>query len=141
VRGHHFGGFGSLQVSISDGDLRGSVPIVDPMPTVYITAPRDAARELASFLVEERLAACVNVVDCESFYRWDGTVHEGDDESILLAKTTAERYGDLKTRLEAVHPNDVPCIERFDEADVLDSFAGWIDEEVREPSPENSETT
>ncbi|MFB6251183.1 MAG: divalent-cation tolerance protein CutA [Halobellus sp.] len=102
------------------------------MPTVYVTAPRDAAQELASFLVKERLAACVNVVDCESFYRWEDTIHEGDAESILLAKTTAERYPDLKTRLEDVHPNDVPCIERFDETDVLDSFAGWTDAEVDE---------
>ncbi|MFA1611261.1 divalent-cation tolerance protein CutA [Halobellus rubicundus] len=100
------------------------------MPTAYVTAPRAAAEDLASFLVDERLAACVNVVDCRSTYRWDGDVHEAEPEAILLAKTTAERYPDLKAALEAEHPNDVPCIERFDEADVLDSFAGWIDSEV-----------
>lgn len=101
------------------------------MPTVYITAPRDAADDLASFLVEERLAACVNVVDCDSFYRWDGEVYEGDEEAVLFAKTTAERYPELRDALEAEHPNDVPCIERFDETDVVDSYAAWVEDEVR----------
>jgi len=100
------------------------------MPTAYVTVPREAADDLASLLVDDRLAACVNVVDCRSTYRWDGDTHEGEPEAILVAKTTAERYPDLKARLEAEHPNDVPCIERFDEADVLNSFAGWIDREV-----------
>ncbi|WP_336025516.1 divalent-cation tolerance protein CutA [Halobellus salinisoli] len=100
------------------------------MPTVYITAPRDAADDLAKFLTDNELAACVNVVECDSFYRWEGAVYENDPESILFAKTTDERYPELKTELEAEHPADVPCIERFDEADVLDSYAGWVAEEV-----------
>ena len=101
------------------------------MPTVYITAPRDAASDLAAFLIEEQLAACVNVVDCDSYYRWDGEVVGGDEEAILFAKTTADRYPELRATLEAEHPNDVPCIERFDEADVLDSYAAWVGAEVR----------
>ena len=101
------------------------------MPTVYVTAPREAAADLAEFPVEERLAACLNVVDCDSVYRWDGTVHAGDAEAILFAKTTDERYPDLERRLEAEYPSDVPCIERFDEAAVLDAYAGWADEAVR----------
>jgi periplasmic divalent cation tolerance protein len=97
------------------------------MPTVYITAPREAAPALARTLVEERLAACVNRVDCASTYRWDGDVHE-DEETILLAKTTAERYDDLRDRVLDEHPHDVPCIERFEEADVLPAFATWREE-------------
>jgi periplasmic divalent cation tolerance protein len=96
------------------------------MPTAYITAPRDAAAELARLLVEERLAACVNVVDCESTYRWEGAVHD-DPESVLLAKTTADAYGRLVERVTEAHPSDVPCVERFDEADVLASFGAWRD--------------
>lgn len=100
------------------------------MTTVYITTPRDAADNLAKFLIEERLAACVNVVDCESTYRWEGEIYEGDEEAVLFAKTTGERYPELKNKLEQEHPNDVPCIERFDEADVIDSFADWVEREV-----------
>ncbi|SEV94195.1 divalent-cation tolerance protein CutA [Natrinema salifodinae] len=99
------------------------------MPTVYITAPPEAADELADRLVEERLAACVNRLATTSTYRWDGEIHH-DDEEVLLAKTTDEAYDDLVTRVREVHPYDVPCIERFDESDVLDSFAEWRAESV-----------
>jgi periplasmic divalent cation tolerance protein len=94
------------------------------VPTVYVTAPTDAAAAIARTLVEERLAACVNRVPCESTYRWEGTVQD-DREEILLAKTTADGYADLVARVEALHPYDVPCIERFDEADALPAFAAW----------------
>jgi periplasmic divalent cation tolerance protein len=94
------------------------------MPTVYITAPPDAAEGIASTLVEERLAACVNRFDCHSTYRWDGAVHAAD-EVILLAKTTAEGYPALRDRVVELHPYDVPCIERFDEDALLAAFAEW----------------
>jgi periplasmic divalent cation tolerance protein len=94
------------------------------MPTVYVTAPPDAAEEIATTLVEERLAACVNSVACESVYRWDGEIHE-DDEVILLAKTTDDRYPELCERVLEVHPHDVPCIERFDESDALEAVDQW----------------
>lgn len=94
------------------------------MPTVYITAPPDSADEIARTLVDERLAACVNRTPCQSVYRWDGDIHE-DEEVILLAKTTAERYGPLRDRVLDLHPYDVPCIERFDETTVLPAFEQW----------------
>ncbi|MFC7154836.1 divalent-cation tolerance protein CutA [Halomarina halobia] len=100
------------------------------MPTAYITAPPDFARELASTLVEEELAACVNALPCSSVYRWGGEVVE-DEEVILLAKTTAERYADLEARVVEVHPYDVPCVERFEESGLLDAFADWRAESVR----------
>lgn len=100
------------------------------MPTAYITAPPSAAPDLAAALVEERLAACVNRFDCHSTFRWEGEVVQ-EDEVVLLAKTTDERYDELVARVEAAHPYDVPCIERFDEADALDSFESWIADVVR----------
>lgn len=94
------------------------------MPTVYVTAPPEAADDLAETLVEDRLAACVNRLSTTSTYRWDGAVHR-DEEVLLLAKTTDETYDDLVARVRERHPYDVPCIERFDESDVLESFAEW----------------
>jgi len=99
------------------------------MTTVYVTAPADVAAELAETLLEDRLAACVNRFECRSTYRWDGEVVH-DDESALIIKTVPERYDELETRIEELHPHDVPCIERFEAADALDSFAEWIDESV-----------
>jgi periplasmic divalent cation tolerance protein len=99
------------------------------MPTAYVTAPRDYAGTLAARLVTEELAACVNVVDCRSVYRWEGDVVT-DDESILLAKTTDDGYDDLAAFVERVHPYDVPCVERFDEDDVAPEFGAWIRDSV-----------
>lgn len=100
------------------------------MPTAYITAPQEAAPDLARTLVEEWLAACVNRVTCDSVYRWDGDVHV-DDEEILLAKTTAERYPALVERVGEIHPYDVPCIERFDESELADAFGDWVASSVQ----------
>ena len=95
------------------------------MPTVYVTAPKTAASEIATTVVDERLAACVNRFNCRSTYRWDGDVLT-DDETILLIKTTDEGYDRLETRIEELHPYEVPCIERFDETELLDRFGEWI---------------
>jgi periplasmic divalent cation tolerance protein len=97
--------------------------------TAYVTVPPDAVADLARTLVDERLAACVNAVDCESTYRWKGAVHEGA-ETILIAKTTADRYDALCERVRDLHPAEVPCIERFDETDAFAPFAAWRDAAV-----------
>lgn len=96
------------------------------MPTIYVTAPPDAAGPLAETLVENRLAACVNLVDCRSIYRWEDAVRD-EPETIMLVKTSAEGVEALEERLLAEHPHEVPCIERFDESDSLPSFARWRD--------------
>ena len=97
------------------------------MPTVYITCPPEAAGELAATLVDERLAACVNAVDCASTYRWEGEVVT-EDERILLCKTSDGRVDALIDRVLERHPHDVPCIERFDADGLYDPFAAWIDD-------------
>jgi periplasmic divalent cation tolerance protein len=99
------------------------------MATLYATAPETAAESIARTLIEERLAACVNRVDCASTYRWEGEIHE-DDEEILLVKTTDGRAAKAADRIETLHPYEVPCIERFDEDDVLPAFAEWRAESV-----------
>ena len=66
------------------------------------------ARELASRIVKERLAACVQIVPkIESVYFWDGKVHD-DQEYLLLIKTLEARVGDLKAFLEKHHSYEVP---------------------------------
>jgi periplasmic divalent cation tolerance protein len=99
------------------------------VPTILVTAPPDAAADLAHLLVEERLAACVNRVDCRSTYRWDGEIHE-DSEEILLAKTESGRVADLVDRVEAEHPYETPCIERFDEDVLVRAYERWRDDAV-----------
>ncbi|RQG99971.1 divalent-cation tolerance protein CutA [Natrarchaeobius oligotrophus] len=99
------------------------------MTTVYITAPPDDAESIAETLVEKRLAACVNRVPTSSTYRWNGEIHH-DDEVMLLAKTTESAYEELERCVREIHPHDVPCIERFDESHVLESFARWREDAI-----------
>jgi periplasmic divalent cation tolerance protein len=94
------------------------------MPTAHVTAPTDTAPEFARTLVGEGQAACLNRFDCDSVYRWEGEGH-AEPETVLLAKTTVDRFAALSDRGAALHPHDVPCIERFDEDDVLAAFAAW----------------
>jgi periplasmic divalent cation tolerance protein len=76
---------------------------------VLVTAPTpERAAELARTLVEERLAACGNVVPgLRSIYRWQGRVEE-EGEALLLLKTTRARFEALRDRVLALHPYQVP---------------------------------
>lgn len=100
------------------------------MTTVYVTAPAAAAQEIATALVSEKLAACVNRVECDSTFRWEGEV-VSERETVLIVKTVADRYGELESRIEEIHPYEVPCIERFEETDRAGPFAEWVEESVR----------
>ncbi len=76
---------------------------------VLVTAPTpERAAEIARAVVEERLAACGNVVPgVRSIYRWDGTVQD-DPEALLVLKTTRARFESLRARVLALHPYEVP---------------------------------
>jgi len=78
---------------------------------IYITCgSRDEATKIARIIVEERLAACANIIDAmRSVYWWQGKVTE-DDETVLIFKTTAERVGALTERVKALHSYELPCV-------------------------------
>jgi periplasmic divalent cation tolerance protein len=98
---------------------------------VLCTAPAEAAESLASTLVEERLAACVNVLPgVVSVYRWRGAVVRSR-ESLLVAKTSDEAAPRLARRLAEIHPYDVPEIVSLAPSDVNEAYLKWIDEETR----------
>lgn len=102
------------------------------MATAYITCPRERADALARTLVEERLAACVNALACDSTYRWEDEVVT-DQETVLLCKTTDAGYEALASRVRELHPYEVPCIECFDETAIDAPFGDWIEESVEAP--------
>ena len=100
------------------------------MKVVFCTAPVEAAEHLASTLVEERLAACVNVHSrVTSVYRWQGRV-ERADESLLVMKTSDATLDLLMARIAAIHPSAVPEIVAFDAARVNRPYLEWVDSET-----------
>jgi len=75
---------------------------------VLVTCPPDKAQAIAGALVEERVAACVNVVpSLLSVYRWKGAVHN-DAEALLIVKTTKDRFEALKQAVLKHHPYELP---------------------------------
>ena len=98
---------------------------------VYMTAgDRDEARSIGRALVESGLAACANILDrMTSIYAWEGTIQE-DSEVVVIAKTTAERFPELKARVEAMHSYDCPCILAVDVMQGHGPFLDWIRDSV-----------
>lgn len=100
----------------------------EPRPLLCITTLPDAeaAGTLAAALVEQRLAACVNILaPCKSVYRWQGEIHN-DSEVPLLIKTTAERYAELEGYLRQHHPYDLPELIALDIAQGLPAYLAWL---------------
>ena len=93
----------------------------------YVTA-KDAeeAHLIAKTVVEERLAACANILGgMESVYRWQGKVCE-DKETALILKTSAERKTALIDRIRELHSYDCPCIVCLPITDGNPDFLKWI---------------
>jgi periplasmic divalent cation tolerance protein len=84
------------------------------------------ARELATTLVELRLAACVNIVPAvQSIYRWEGSVTE-DGEQLLIIKTAEDRIASLREELMRQHPYSVPEFVVLRIAETSDSYGAWL---------------
>ncbi|MDH3892590.1 MAG: divalent-cation tolerance protein CutA [candidate division Zixibacteria bacterium] len=98
---------------------------------VLVTIPRDKAQELACLIVENRLAACVNIVPrIESFYWWEGKV-QSDDEALLIIKTTNAGFDALQQFVLDHHPYDLPEIVALPIDAGLDAYLKWVVGEVR----------
>lgn len=97
---------------------------------VLTTMPDDRrADELAKTLVEEHLAACVNVHGpMRSTYRWKGRI-ECEPERQIVIKTTRTRLPDLEARLRALHPYELPEFIIV-EADASPSYLEWARGEI-----------
>lgn len=99
---------------------------------VLTTMPDDARTdELARALVDERLAACVNVHGpMTSIYRWKGRV-ERDAERQIVIKTTRDRLAALETRLRAAHPYELPEFVVLAVEDGSEAYVDWVRTETR----------
>lgn len=99
-----------------------------PAPVIVLTTfPASAdPLPLARTLVEERLAACVNVLPpMQSIYRWEGAVEQAAEHQLVI-KTTTGRVEAVKRRLADLHPYDVPELLVLAVADGGDAYLKWI---------------
>ena len=102
------------------------------MRLVISTSKIDDAAFLAKKLIEEHLAACVNVVPgIKSFYIWDDKLEE-ESEALLLIKTTAAHVEQLTARLRELHPYEVPEIISIEIAkgEGNPDYLNWVKEQV-----------
>ena len=94
---------------------------------VLCTAPdKETAQKIARALVEQKLAACVNLLSpCESVYRWEGSL-ETATEIPMMIKTTAAAFARLSDAIIALHPYDVPEILAVPAVDGLPAYLHWV---------------
>jgi periplasmic divalent cation tolerance protein len=113
----------------------------DGLAVVLCTAPDAAAAEaLARALVEERLAACAQLVPgLTSVYRWDGAVR-ADAEVLILMKTRRPLVPALFRRAAELHPYDVPELVSLAADQVADAYARWVAAETGGVGQESSAT-
>ncbi|MDP2729898.1 MAG: divalent-cation tolerance protein CutA [Dehalococcoidales bacterium] len=96
--------------------------------SIYITTgDEDEARRIGKTLVEEKLAACVNILPIKSIYRWeDDIVEEG--EFAMFIKTRAGLAERVIERAKELHSYEVPCIVSFPIEKGNPDYLKWIDE-------------
>ena len=86
------------------------------------------AERIARRAVEERLAACANILGpCRSIYRWQGKVEEAGEVAAIF-KTRAETAPALLARIAALHSYDVPAAVVWPIGDALGPYADWVEE-------------
>lgn len=100
---------------------------------VFSTFPdAETARRIVRTLVEERLAACGNLVpQVESIYRWRGVI-ETSAEVFVVLKTEIGRYQQLEARLCELHPYEVPECIAFRLAEGLPNYLRWVTDSLNE---------
>jgi periplasmic divalent cation tolerance protein len=98
---------------------------------VLVTVPSvEVGRDLARALVDERLAACVNVVpEVTSIYRWQGQ-REETQEALLIVKTGPARYEALERRVLELHPSSVPEVLALSVERGAPRYVQWVQESV-----------
>jgi len=95
------------------------------------TTSSEEAERIAEALVQERLAACVNIVPAiTSIYRWQGEVHR-DSEVLLIAKSRPGLFDPLVARVKELHSYEIPEIIALPITAGSKAYLKWIDESVQ----------
>ena len=100
----------------------------DPIVVLVTCGSEEEALKIAQTLVEERLAACANVISpVRSIYRWEGKIWD-EKEWLLIIKTQNHRFGELEKKVKSLHSYSVPEIVSLSIVEGSSSYLNWIQE-------------
>jgi len=102
-----------------------------PIVILCTTPDMQSAKEIAQYLVEEKLAACCNILpEITSVYSWQGTIEQAS-EHVLLIKTQSNNFKKLEAAILKRHPYELPEIIGIDITKGSQKYLDWISENVR----------
>ncbi|HUV79264.1 MAG TPA: divalent-cation tolerance protein CutA [Candidatus Bathyarchaeia archaeon] len=96
---------------------------------LFCTTSVDESDRIARVLIEEKLAACVNITEVNSYYRWEGEFCE-DKEALLIIKTEKSRVDEIIERIKELHSYELPEIIALPIVAGYDKYLEWVDESV-----------
>jgi periplasmic divalent cation tolerance protein len=100
----------------------------DPMVVLVTCGSEEEAKKIANSLIEERLAACVNIISpVRSIYRWEGKIWD-EKEWMLIIKTRKKRFEDLEKKVKSLHSYSVPEIIVLPIVKGSASYLKWLEE-------------
>ena len=106
--------------------------MTDKIVVLSTCASEEEAESLARQIVEQRLAACVNVIPhIRSYYRWKGAL-ESAEEWLLLIKSSRDRFELLRAALEKAHSYEIPEVLALPVVDGAENYLNWIESGLRE---------
>jgi periplasmic divalent cation tolerance protein len=104
--------------------------MTDKIVVLSTCASAEEAERLARRLIDDRLAACVNVLSpVRSFYRWKGAV-EDSAEWMLVIKTTRDKFDALRAAVESAHTYELPEVIAIPVVEGSPNYLSWIEREL-----------
>ena len=100
--------------------------------SVYaVFANAEEAERIGRTVIEERLAACINILGpCRSIYHWEGKIETAEEVPAIL-KTQDWNSDDLIERIAELHSYDVPCVATWPINRILRKYADWVEDNTR----------
>ena len=97
---------------------------------VFVTIPCRKAQKITKIILKERLCVCVNIInDVVSYFWWQGKIDKAK-ESLMIIKTSAKMFQQLKKRISELHPYEIPEIISLHIDDLNKKYLGWLLKEV-----------
>jgi periplasmic divalent cation tolerance protein len=96
---------------------------------ILSTAPRGEGDKIARIMVQERLAACVNILTTRSLFRWEGRVQK-EEEVLLLIKTSSEKVPETMKKIRELHPYEIPEMIVLPIIGGYEPYLRWIQQET-----------